>query len=99
MSAAVASGCDFGLDLLLTSTARDRACVSPSASPAAAKNKFVQLALQRTLALALEARGAGALQNSLSYGLDVTIVGDNDFYSQRAQVRRIASTISLPLTP
>ena len=95
----VASGCDSGLNLLLTSTARDRACASPSASPAAAKNKFVHLALQRTLALALEARGAGALQNSLSYGLDVTIVGDNDFYSQRAQVRRIASTISLPLTP
>jgi len=22
----------------------------------------------------------------LSYGLDITIVGDNDFYSQRAQV-------------
>ncbi|KAH9832217.1 ribosomal protein S5 domain 2-type protein [Rhodofomes roseus] len=50
------------------------------------KNKFVHLALQRTLSLALEARGTGALQNSLGYGLDITIVGDNDFYSQRAQL-------------
>ncbi|EPS94393.1 hypothetical protein FOMPIDRAFT_62407, partial [Fomitopsis schrenkii] len=64
----------------------DRACVSLSASSASSKNKFVHLALQRTLSLALEQHGAGALQNSLSYGLDITIVGDNDFYSQRAQL-------------
>lgn len=69
----------------------DRACVSLSASSASSKNKFVHLALQRTLSLALEQHGAGALQNSLSYGLDITIVGDNDFYSQRAQVCCLAS--------
>ncbi|KAI0728166.1 ribosomal protein S5 domain 2-type protein [Fomitopsis betulina] len=62
-----------------------RVLISGSAS-SASKNKFVHLALQRTLSLALEQRGAGALQNSLSYGLDITIVGDNDFYSQRAQL-------------
>ena len=57
-----------------------------SASASATKNKFVHLALQRTLALATERRSAGTLQNSLGHGLDITIVGDNDFYSQRAQV-------------
>ncbi|KAH9920041.1 ribosomal protein S5 domain 2-type protein [Fomitopsis serialis] len=57
-----------------------------ASSTSSSKNKFVHLALQRTLSLALEARGAGALQNSLSYGLDITIAGDNDFYSQRAQL-------------
>ncbi|KAI0930310.1 hypothetical protein AcW1_009039 [Taiwanofungus camphoratus] len=60
--------------------------VADNSSTSSTKNKFVHLALQRTLSLALEARSAGALQNSLSYGLDITIVGDNDFYSQRAQL-------------
>ncbi|KAI1796392.1 phosphomevalonate kinase [Ganoderma leucocontextum] len=55
-------------------------------SASATKNKFVHLALQRTLTLATERRSAGTLQNSLSHGLDITIVGDNDFYSQRAQL-------------
>ncbi|GBE81087.1 ribosomal protein S5 domain 2-type protein [Sparassis latifolia] len=58
----------------------DQAAFNPS------RNKFVHLALQRTLSLALEVLSAGALQNSLSYGIDITIVGDNDFYSQRAQL-------------
>ncbi|RPD62114.1 Phosphomevalonate kinase [Lentinus tigrinus ALCF2SS1-7] len=53
---------------------------------ATTKNKFVHLALQRTLALSVELVGAGALQNTLGCGLDITIVGDNDFYSQRAQL-------------
>ena len=52
----------------------------------AAKNKFVQLAIERTLSLALEMRGAQALRNSLSSDINITILGDNDFYSQRAQV-------------
>lgn len=50
------------------------------------KNKFVHLALERTLTLASQLRGSKALQERLSYDLTVTIVGDNDFYSQRAQV-------------
>ncbi|TBU31556.1 phosphomevalonate kinase [Dichomitus squalens] len=57
-----------------------------SASASATKNKFVHLALQRTLTLATELKSAGTLQNSLSHGLDITIAGDNDFYSQRAQL-------------
>nr|AKA59152.1 phosphomevalonate kinase [Wolfiporia cocos]API68656.1 phosphomevalonate kinase [Wolfiporia cocos] len=60
--------------------------VADNVSSTSTRNKFVHLALERTLALALEATGAGALQNRLSYGLDITIVGDNDFYSQRAQL-------------
>ncbi|KAH9948992.1 ribosomal protein S5 domain 2-type protein [Amylocystis lapponica] len=69
-------------------------------------NKFVHLALQRTLTLALEAQSAGALQNRLSYGLDITIAGDNDFYSQRAQLaaRNLPPTLASlsqlpPFTP
>ena len=50
------------------------------------KNKFVQLALQETLRLAWESRGPQELRELLSLGLDITIAGDNDFYSQRAQV-------------
>ncbi|KZT08314.1 phosphomevalonate kinase [Laetiporus sulphureus 93-53] len=67
-----------------------------NASTPSTNNKFVRLALERTLVLALEARGAGALQNALSYGLDITIVGDNDFYSQRAQLtsRNLPSTLA-----
>ena len=51
------------------------------------KNKFVHLALHNTFALAGEARGVKETSEILSKGLDITIVGDNDFYSQRAQVR------------
>ncbi|KAI0823349.1 Phosphomevalonate kinase [Trametes gibbosa] len=60
--------------------------VAHNTNGASSKNKFVHLALQRTLTLAAELRSAGTLQNTLSYGLDITIVGDNDFYSQRAQL-------------
>ncbi|KAI8969562.1 Phosphomevalonate kinase [Trametes punicea] len=60
--------------------------VADNATSAATKNKFVHLALHRTLALAAELKSVGTLQNTLSYGLDITIVGDNDFYSQRAQL-------------
>ena len=34
------------------------------------------------------------LEQALGAGLDITIVGDNDFYSQQDQVR-----IALPSTP
>ncbi|KAI0356290.1 Phosphomevalonate kinase [Trametes cingulata] len=60
--------------------------IADNATSASTKNKFVHLALQRTLTLAAELRSVGTLQNTLSYGLDITIVGDNDFYSQRAQL-------------
>ncbi|KZT26747.1 Phosphomevalonate kinase [Neolentinus lepideus HHB14362 ss-1] len=53
------------------------------------KNKFVHLAIQRTLSLALEVRGAPALKDVLAGGLDIAIVGDNDFYSQRAQLQAL----------
>lgn len=52
----------------------------------ASKNKFVHLALQNILFLACEMKGAAHVKSRLSSGIDVCIVGDNDFYSQRAQV-------------
>lgn len=61
-------------------------------SPTASKNKFVHLALQKTLSLALEARGPAELEQALGAGIDITIVGDNDFYSQQDQAR-IALTL------
>ncbi|KAJ7072316.1 ribosomal protein S5 domain 2-type protein [Mycena amicta] len=57
-------------------------------------NKFIQLALQNTLSLASEIKGSGHVQTMLSCGIDVYIVGDNDFYSQRAQL----SSRQLPRT-
>ena len=53
------------------------------------KNKFVHLALQKTIALAVELRGAAQIQEALIHGFDIAIVGDNDFYSQRAKVLHI----------
>lgn len=46
----------------------------------------MHLALQHTIALAVEVKGLAAVQQALSRPLDITIVGDNDFYSQRAKV-------------
>ncbi|KAI5889349.1 Phosphomevalonate kinase [Schizophyllum commune H4-8] len=50
------------------------------------KNKFVQLALEKTAALAAEKLGTDAVTKALEAGTDIAIVGDNDFYSQRAQL-------------
>lgn len=58
----------------------------PLSQSSLSKNKFVHLALERTLTLASQLRGSKALQERLSHDLAITIVGDNDFYSQRAQV-------------
>jgi phosphomevalonate kinase len=60
-----------------------------SASSSASKNKFVHLALQNILFLACEMKGAAHVKSKLSDGLDISIVGGNDFYSQRAQVRSL----------
>ncbi|KAH9998520.1 ribosomal protein S5 domain 2-type protein [Russula compacta] len=58
-------------------------------------NKFVHLALQKTLSLALEAKGPADLEHTLGAGLDITIVGDNDFYSQQDQLRSRNLPVSL----
>ncbi len=47
----------------------------------------MQLAIERVLLLALEVKGAASLREQLTVGYDIVIVGANDFYSQRAQVR------------
>ncbi|KAI8644857.1 ribosomal protein S5 domain 2-type protein [Parasitella parasitica] len=49
-------------------------------------NKFVETCLKFTLHVVLERIGAEQLNRLLSKGIQVTIVGDNDFYSQRAQL-------------
>jgi hypothetical protein len=53
----------------------------------------VHLALQHTFSLAVEIKGLAAIQKTLAKGLDITIVGDNDFYSQRAKVSSYFSFI------
>lgn len=50
------------------------------------KNKFVHLALQHTLSLISAIKGVSTVQKLLKSGLDIAIVGDNDFYSQRAKL-------------
>ncbi|KAF9531647.1 ribosomal protein S5 domain 2-type protein [Crepidotus variabilis] len=65
-------------------------------------NKFVHLALQHSLALAVEVQGVARVQEKLTQALDIAIVGDNDFYSQRAKLeslglpRTISSLSSIP---
>ncbi|EIW83214.1 Phosphomevalonate kinase [Coniophora puteana RWD-64-598 SS2] len=64
--------------------------VEPS-SGSASKNKFVHLALLHTLKLIAEIReskGAATepLAAALTSGIDIAIVGDNDFYSQREKL-------------
>lgn len=50
------------------------------------KNKFVHLALESAILLATEMKGSSSVLGALAAGLDITIAGDNDFYSQRAKV-------------
>lgn len=50
------------------------------------KNKFVRIALEKTLVLAGELVGTEGVKEALVGGLEIIIVGDNDFYSQRKQV-------------
>lgn len=49
-------------------------------------NKFVHIALQSTLQLVLEKVATETVRLNLGAGLDIAIVGDNDFYSQRKQL-------------
>ncbi|KAG5643155.1 hypothetical protein DXG03_001485 [Asterophora parasitica] len=60
----------------------------------ASKNRFVHLALQNTLALASEISGITSVTETLARGLDIAIVGDNDFYSQREKL----AELNLPRT-
>ncbi|KAF5317110.1 hypothetical protein D9611_003950 [Ephemerocybe angulata] len=59
------------------------------ASANTSKNKFVHLALQKALSLAVESKGADPVKASLKKGFDIAIVGDNDFYSQRAKLEEL----------
>lgn len=70
-------------------------------SISASKNKFVQLAIERVLFLAIEIKGVQHIRLVTTPGLDITIVGDNDFYSQRGQVgllHRSSLRVSASLT-
>ncbi|KAG6811902.1 hypothetical protein H0H92_005360 [Tricholoma furcatifolium] len=58
------------------------------------RNKFVHLALQITLALIAEITGITTVNNTLAKGIDISIVGDNDFYSQREKL----ASLKLPRT-
>lgn len=69
--------------------------VSQLDSADASTNKFVHLALQKTLSLALETRGPVELGLALGAGLDITIVGDNDFYSQQDQLKSRSLPVGL----
>ena len=53
------------------------------------KNKFVHLALDRTIQVVNELKGSQHVNDALRDGLDIAILGANDFYSQRAQVEKL----------
>lgn len=50
------------------------------------------MALQCTLQIVLEAKGPAHVQGVLANGLNVKILGDNDFYSQRAKVSTLPTS-------
>ncbi|PFH51483.1 hypothetical protein AMATHDRAFT_142322 [Amanita thiersii Skay4041] len=52
-------------------------------------NKFIYFALQHSLALAIETNGVAVIKEALSTGLDIAILGDNDFYSQRTKMAQL----------
>lgn len=68
--------------------------VIPQEDSIGGKNKFVHLALQHTLNLVSEIHSVAQVQEKLVQGLDIAAVGDNDFYSQRAQLQ----SLGLPRT-
>jgi phosphomevalonate kinase len=83
--------------------ASDQIQVEPSAGD---RNKFVEIALRETFKVAQALVGVESVRNCLrddsgaEMGLEVMIVGDNDFYSQRRSVRtrRVSSNPIHPLT-
>ncbi|KAL7410718.1 phosphomevalonate kinase [Mrakia frigida] len=58
------------------------------------KNKFVRIAVEKTLKVAEELVGKEKVAEGIKGGWDIIILGDNDFYSQRKQLE----SLSLPLT-
>ncbi|KAG8721635.1 phosphomevalonate kinase [Ceratobasidium sp. 394] len=70
--------------------------IKPVDDGTGSKNSFVQIALEGTLAVALEIRGSDAFLSRLGSGLDIYVLGANDFYSQRASLvtRNLPPTLS-----
>ncbi|KAI9483232.1 MAG: Phosphomevalonate kinase [Benjaminiella poitrasii] len=56
--------------------------------PTDSQNKFVETCLKFTLNVIVERIGSEKLTQLLENGIDVVIVGDNDFYSQRTQLEK-----------
>ncbi|KAI7908196.1 ribosomal protein S5 domain 2-type protein [Cokeromyces recurvatus] len=52
------------------------------------QNKFVETCLKFTLKVIFEKIGSDLLNQLLANGIEVVIVGDNDFYSQRAELEK-----------
>ncbi|CDS10713.1 hypothetical protein LRAMOSA11199 [Lichtheimia ramosa] len=53
-----------------------------------AGNKFVETCLRFSLQVIQQRMGTAVLNEYLQQGFEITIVGDNDFYSQRAQLSK-----------
>ena len=64
-----------------------------------AGNKFVETCLRFSLQVIQERMGTAVLNDYLQQGFEITIVGDNDFYSQRAQVKRRESSNDFVVNP
>jgi mevalonate kinase len=50
------------------------------------KNKFVRIAVEKSLKVAEERVGRDKIAGVIAQGMEIVILGDNDFYSQRKQV-------------
>jgi len=73
-------------------TATGSSVVIEDAITNTSKNKFVHLALQSTITIVSELGGISPVIETLSGGVDIAIVGDNDFYSQRQKLASLDRT-------
>ncbi|KAI8086227.1 ribosomal protein S5 domain 2-type protein [Halteromyces radiatus] len=63
------------------------------ASETDSPNKFVQTCLQFTLTIILQLIGSNQFNNIVNKGMDISIIGDNDFYSQREELEKLGLSI------
>ncbi|CAB5112736.1 unnamed protein product [Rhizophagus irregularis] len=57
-------------------------------------NSFVEIAIKYSLLIISRRKNEQQFKEIVTKGLEIYIVGDNDFYSQREQLRKL----NLPLT-
>lgn len=68
--------------------------VDGQVTPTEGNNKFVAITLAQVLQYARDTIGSELLMERIGHGLDVVVLADNDFYSQREQVSDMCFLLS-----